>query len=204
MSAQAAPDAAPRPALLVQDREEVWHPFDRHCFDGSQLYYPAFHVRFMPLGSRAADLHARMSKAVRTAYADLVTAHPTYWETGVREAWEERELMSEVLPGYLHTLDQAERGLASPSASEPSDVAFECFGLRFGDYEVVDVRDILDLAIAVAEFFTPELTERNDNKSRRDYFFKRAPQRRALVACRDAHLATLRALLAEVGGVASE
>ena len=172
------------------------YPFDPTVFDGSQVWYPAYHIACLPADSPAADLHRAVTQGVRAAYNDLVqrdTAVKRYWETGDRDDWFERDLMSEVLPTYLETVDGAELGrLPSSSpvvveASSKKKVTIIAF-----DDGIIDLPDMVRSMITVAEAFTPEIKDQDYERER--FFFKKSADRRTLVALREAHLVTLRAL----------
>ena len=179
--------------LRIEDRFETWHDFDPNLHDGSQLRYPSSHIDSLPVGSKAALLHFRVASAVKEAYNALVTDKKKikgYWETGDRDDWHERELMSEILPTYLESME------------ERDDRGF-----------IVDIPDMLEAMISTAEFFTPEAHEPNDdddasddddddeenkNKKKVRYFFELRSERKALVALREKHLAVLRAIMADI------
>ena len=177
---------------MIENRMEDRYPFDPTVFDGSQVWYPAYHIACLPADSPAADLHRAVTQGVRAAYKALVqrdAAVKRYWETGDRDDWFERDLMSEVLPTYLETVDNAELGRL-PSvvdAQEATKVTIIAY-----DDGIIDLPDMVRSMITVAEAFTPEIKDQDYERER--FFFKKSADRRALVALREAHLVTLRAL----------
>ena len=166
----------------IEDRHESWHAFDPNLFDGSQLRYPSSHIERLPVGSPAALLHLRVESAVRNAYKDLVADKKVkrYWETGDRDDWYERDLMSEILPAYIEAMDEKK--------DATNNNGF-----------IIDIPDMLEAMITTTEFFTPEEPEREDDfKHKGHYFFKHLSERNALAFLRDKHLAVLRAIQAEI------
>lgn len=189
---------AKTPAMRIEDRFERWHPFDPNLFDGTQLRYPPSHIERFPLGSEASRMHARMSSLVRGVFNDLVASRKVarYWECGDRDDWFQRDLMSEILPAYLQSIDEAERGV-----NQAQDVDYRTGSRRLGFGESrfhIDIPDIVQSALTVAEAFTPELPERDDWSTKKKYFFRKSADRRALVALREKHLVALRAFRDEV------
>lgn len=185
--------------MQIQDRHERWHPFDPVAFDGTQLIYPGAHADRFPPGSRAAALHARLAALLRTVHADLCSGRRVsrYWETGDRDSWEGRILMSEVLPGYIELLDAE-----SHERDKEEDVDYRAGAprLRWGACRMhVDVRDALDALLEVATYFAPESPERDDEAPRRRYHFKKIAERRRLARLRDRHIGTINRLREELG-----
>ena len=118
---------------------------------------------------------------MRNAYKDLVVTDKNkkvkgYWETGDRESWDDRILMSEILPAYIEALDE-----------EDGNNGF-----------IIDLPDMLESMISIAEFFTPEEPERDDFSTTKHYFFNQRSERKALTALRAKHLAVLYAIQADV------
>ena len=151
----------------IQDRFQMWHSFDP---TKETLRYPASHT--WPEGSKAALLHFCVENLVTRAFNDIVTENNEYWCTGERDAWFNRVLMSEVLPGYL-------------------------VALGGGDGFIIDIIDIIESMIEVAEYFSPEFPEDDDeDEDEEAYFFQCPQQRERLTALRDRHLAALRKLRA--------
>ena len=185
-------------ATQIEDRFENWHPFDPNAFDGTQLRYPASHVERFPVGSPAARFHRRVSKEIEEAYADLVSDHLRYWESDDRDAWFNRILMSEILPGYIQALDEAERRV-----NQDQDVDYQNNAprLRFGKHRFhIDIPDMIESMIAVAEFFTPEIPDDevdcsdDDEEEKCPYFFEEEDDRNRLCQLRNEHLRALDAL----------
>ena len=94
--------------MKIKDRHDSWHDFNPSAFDGSQLLYPTSHIKRLPVGSPAALLHLRVMSCVREAFNDLVMAKAVreYWNTGERDDWFDRALMSEILPSYFEAIEK--------------------------------------------------------------------------------------------------